>query len=160
MGLNFDDLNLNWEDRSGFSWDMSDSEIAKLFGISRQAVWSARRRHDKPESPRKGFRSNTLKHKLSSMGSNYFKDMTLREISKNFGGAPLHVRTILNSLNFPYKRQTRIKFPSLSDLSQWQESNASLAKRLGTSEGYIALYRFRKDIPSSTRLKKILQTNN
>lgn len=137
-----------------FHWGMNDSQLAKALGISRQAVWSARRRAKAPLSTQKWCQDNTYRTDILAIPVTKLTKMTVKEIAAEVGCSAGRVGCILRGVGIkpkPIEKVPRVKFPAVTNSRFWKKSNVEIAKLVGTTPGYVSLYRWRKGITSSKR---------
>lgn len=148
----------DWAARAKFDWSMNNSVIARLVGVSRSAVWKARRDCGAPEPRETTTRPGTYGEKILWIRDEA-ESMTVGQIADAVGCSIGRARFVIKRLGIKHAealRATKIKFPDWTDVEEWALSNVEMARKYGTTPGYVALYRHRKKIPCSTRLKAIL----
>lgn len=141
-----------------WDWSMNDSQIAKLLGFSRQAVWSARKACKAPKSPAKGVQVGTYKEKILAYGDR-IPSMTTSAIAAELGCSRGRVAYILKESGLQpalTPRVSKVAWPDRQD-EAWGLTNEELAERLGTTPGYVYLYRWRKGIPSVKKTVRVLE---
>ena len=134
-----------------FDWSMNDSKIARLLGVSRQMVWKTRRDAGAPLSVEKGKREGTVKDQILSIPVEELSKMTVLEVAQKVvcsPGCASHVLKHAGSSVRKAVREPRLKFPGREDKAFWGRSNEDIAVQMGTTKGYVAIYRWRKGIPS------------
>ena len=147
-----------WDTRK-FDWSMNDSQIGRRLGVSRQMVWKVRRDCGAPLSSAKGVREGTFKDKILGIGLERLAGMTVGEIASVIGSSHGRAGHLLRAHGIKHAetiREPRIKFPDASNKRIWSLPNEVIANKYDTSPGYVALYRWRKGIPSCTKLAKNL----
>lgn len=137
-----------------WDWSMNDSQIARILGVSRQAVWSTRKAAKAPKSPAKGVQNGTYKERILSFGER-IASMTTSAIAAELGCSRGRVAYVLKENGLQpaiAPRVSKIAWPEIGD-EAWKLTNEELAERLGTTPGYVYLYRWRKGIPSVKRTR-------
>lgn len=146
---------------SSIDWAQNDSQIAKICGVSRQAVWSARRKRNLPLSPAKGVQTSGFRASINMIPLKVIAKMTVPEVALAVGCSPGRAGCILREGKIPHKkvkRVSRIKFPRAT-ASIWRKSNKQIAKKYGTTPAYVGMYRWRNKIlcPSKVAMPSLVQ---
>lgn len=139
---------------SSIDWTQNDSQIAKACGVSRQAVWSARRKRNLPISPFKGVQTSTYRTSIKSIPLKVIAKMTVPEVAAAVGCSPGRAGCIMRDekiLHAEVIKVPRIKFPRAT-AAIWKKSNKQIAAKYGTTPAYVGMYRWRNKIPCPSKV--------
>ena len=142
---------------SSIDWTKNDSQIAKACGVSRQAVWSARRKRNLPLSPLLGVQTDGFRISIKMIPLKVIAKMTVPEVAAAVGCSNGRAGCIMREEKIPHavvKRVPKIKFPRAT-AAIWRKSNKQIAKKYGTTPAYVGMYRWRNKIVCPSKVTPI-----